>query len=91
MVNLIETFIGPAAFFILAIIFFLVIELRIKMLKCRGWLHLPWGFNYLCSFFRVSFLVCIAMLRSFAATEYAVATFDPYCPFFLFNLKNRII
>ncbi len=36
MVNSMEAFVGPAVFFILAITFFLVIELRIKMLKCRG-------------------------------------------------------
>ena len=35
MENSIETFIGPAVFFVLAGIFYLVIELRIKMLKCR--------------------------------------------------------
>jgi len=32
----IEVFIGPIMFFVLAGIFYLVIELRIKMLKCRG-------------------------------------------------------
>ncbi len=32
----IEVFIGPLMFFLLAGIFYLVIELRIKMLKCRG-------------------------------------------------------
>jgi len=36
MVNSMEAFVGPAVFFIMAGIFFLVIELRIKMLKCRG-------------------------------------------------------
>ncbi len=36
MVNPIEAFIAPAVFFVLAGIFFFVIELRIKMLKCRG-------------------------------------------------------
>ena len=32
----IEALIAPVMFFVLAGIFFLVIELRIKMLKCRG-------------------------------------------------------
>jgi hypothetical protein len=32
----IEVFIAPLMVFILAGIFYLVIELRIKMLKCRG-------------------------------------------------------
>lgn len=36
MANSIEAFIGPAVFFVFAGIFYLVIELRIKMLKCRG-------------------------------------------------------
>lgn len=36
MVNSIEAFIGPIMFFILAGIFYIVIEFRIKMLKCRG-------------------------------------------------------
>lgn len=36
MVNSMEAFVGPAVFFGLAILFYLVIELRIKMLKCRG-------------------------------------------------------
>ncbi|VVB87217.1 Uncharacterised protein [uncultured archaeon] len=31
-----EAFIGPAMFFVVAGLFYLVIELRIKMLKCRG-------------------------------------------------------
>lgn len=32
----IEVFIAPLMFFVLAGIFYLVVELRIKMLKCRG-------------------------------------------------------
>lgn len=32
----IDVYIGPVMFFVLAGIFFLVIEFRIKMLKCRG-------------------------------------------------------
>ena len=31
----IEMFIGPVIFYVLAGLFFLVIEFRIKMLKCR--------------------------------------------------------
>ncbi len=36
MENSVEVFIGPVMFFVLAGIFYFVIELRIKMLKCRG-------------------------------------------------------
>ncbi|VVB90593.1 Uncharacterised protein [uncultured archaeon] len=36
MANEIEAFVAPAIFFVIAGIFFLVIELRINMLKCRG-------------------------------------------------------
>ena len=32
----VEAFIGPLVFFVLAGIFYFVVELRIKMLKCRG-------------------------------------------------------
>ncbi len=32
----IRTLLAPVAFLALAVIFYLVIELRIKMLKCRG-------------------------------------------------------
>ena len=32
----IETFIGPVMFFVLAGIFYFIVELRIKMLKCRS-------------------------------------------------------
>ena len=32
----VEVFIGPLVFFVLAAIFYFVVELRIKMLKCRG-------------------------------------------------------